>query len=157
MKRYGHPSYVGAVRESEGASPRSRRARESMSASNYSQNGKMEKSFLNFVSQHPKWQPRADTGAIVFLQQLGKFRMNMMRDINNNTTSAVSTPRSETKGSISDMLMMSSSGFNDHADTSRLARSLEHLENDTCYTWLDRYFEDYEKGATFQCRFDGFK
>jgi len=157
MKRYGHPSYVGAVRESEGASPRSRRARESMSASNYSQNGKMEKSFLNFVSQHPKWQPRADTGASVFLQQLGKFRMNMMRDINNNTTSAVSTPRSETKGSISDMLMMSSSGFNDHADTSRLARSLEHLENDTCYTWLDRYFEDYEKGATFQCRFDGFK
>ena len=144
---------MGAVRESEGASPRSRRARESMSASNYSQNGKMEKSFLNFVSQHPKWQPRADNGASVFLQQLGKFRMDMMRDINRNSLSVVSTPRSETKGSISDMLMSNSLG--DHANSSRLAQSLGHMESDTCYTWLDRYFEDYEKG--FQGRFDGFK
>jgi hypothetical protein len=160
MKRYGHPSYVGAVRESEGASPRSRRARDKMSASNMSQNGKMEKSFLNFVSEHPNWQPKENTGASVFLQQLGKFRMDMMKDNNIHTParvvgspSVVSTPRSETKGSISDMLMMSSSLEN--TETSRLARTLANLEVDTCYNWLDRYFEDYENSTSFRGRFGG--
>jgi len=191
VRQFGHPGYVGDVREgnsnsnSNSNSPAAGRVEgrpplpsvgmhlgidESHDASQSvcSNNGKMEKSFLNFKTQHPHWEPSAASGGVQLLQQLSLFRMAAMNQAADaahlqRSQTAASPALSRTTGcapgsgngsdsgadagaSVSVNMLLSASAHS--ALSCRLAEAPQPrpsgssaATNDNCFSWLDRYFE----------------
>jgi len=136
LRKLGHPKYVGAVREKAVA-----RNADPLRDSNFSVDGKMEKSFLNFKTQHPNWEPGAETGADIFLQQLSSFRSEMMAE---DCRRAMARSKASSVGemmSSSSIHTAMSRSFNGSERASLGPQPHRAFERDNCFSWLDRYFE----------------
>eukprot|EP00939_MAST-03C_sp_MAST-3C-sp1_P002478 g2478.t1 len=144
LRKHGHPQYVGSVRDRRGgvgSKNDDENTAGSLRRSNFSMDGKMEKSFLNFKSQHPDWDPSAGTGAAVFLHQLSSFRMEVLAREQRQALE-------RSKASSIDGMLMSSTSI--HTAMSRSMADSEHMSigvpvrdpgRDNCFSWLDKWFE----------------